>query len=209
MHYNPGLPDKDASGMKVLSQSAGDAEKDDGRFNAVLDEFGTLLHLAVARACPRDLGIQVADVEQDARIRLWQALQNEREIVDLASYIYRIAATATIDAVRRVKARREEQFAGSQMADGRGTIADSVVSAGPSPEERAAEQSLGRVVTGALVRLAAKRRRAVGLHLQGMTPREVGRVLGWSEPKARNLVYRGLADLRRELRAMGIDYEPG
>jgi hypothetical protein len=29
--------------------------------------------------------------------------------------------------------------------------------------------------------------------------------MGWTEAKARNLVYRGLADLRLRLRAMGID----
>jgi len=31
--------------------------------------------------------------------------------------------------------------------------------------------------------------------------------LGWSEPKARNLLYRGLSDLRAQLRAEGIEYE--
>jgi hypothetical protein len=30
--------------------------------------------------------------------------------------------------------------------------------------------------------------------------------MGWSEPKARNLVYRGLKDLRGELRSAGIEY---
>jgi DNA-directed RNA polymerase specialized sigma24 family protein len=55
--------------------------------------------------------------------------------------------------------------------------------------------------------LATRRRRAVGLHLQGLSASEVGRVMGWSEPKARNLVYRGLKDLRRELKEMGIDHD--
>lgn len=31
--------------------------------------------------------------------------------------------------------------------------------------------------------------------------------MGWTEPKARNLIYRGLEDLRETLRAEGIEYE--
>jgi hypothetical protein len=31
--------------------------------------------------------------------------------------------------------------------------------------------------------------------------------MNFTEPKARNLVYRGLADLRRQLQAEGIEYE--
>jgi DNA-directed RNA polymerase specialized sigma24 family protein len=45
------------------------------------------------------------------------------------------------------------------------------------------------------------------LHLEGMTTQEIGNLLGWTEPKARNLVYRGLQDLREQLRAEGVDYE--
>lgn len=168
-------------------------------------EFGTLLRQAVSRACPRDRGIQLADVEQDARIRLWRALQSEREIKDLASYIYKIGVTATIDAVRRAKARREDQLADGAPDDEREPTP--IPSRDDSPEDVAAGRLLAGAVDTAIAKLAVKRRQTVALHLQGLTTREIGQVLGWSEPKARNLVYRGLADLREELRKMGIDYE--
>src|SRR6185295_16723515 len=76
----------------------------------LLDEYGRYLRNVIARLCPKDMGLQFGDIEQDARLRLWRALESGREITDPASYIYRVAATATIDAVRRVKARREEQM---------------------------------------------------------------------------------------------------
>jgi DNA-directed RNA polymerase specialized sigma24 family protein len=59
----------------------------------------------------------------------------------------------------------------------------------------------------ALARLAENRQLAVGLYLKGMTSEEIGELMGWSEPKARNLAYRGLKDLRHELRAEGIEYD--
>ena len=171
-------------------------------------EFGTLLRRAVASACPRDRGIQVAEVEQDARIRLWRALQSEREITDLASYIYKIAVTATIDAVRRAKARREEPLPeGPSEGERDGEI--TLASGATSPEDEAAGASMARAVETALARVAENRRRAVGLYLQGLTTREIGNVLGWTEAKARNLAYRGLDDLRGELKRMGIEHDAG
>ena len=58
----------------------------------------------------------------------------------------------------------------------------------------------------ALTRLSKNRRVAVGLHFQGMTTVEIGDLLGWSEAKARNLVHRGLKDLRRQLGAEKTGY---
>ena len=80
------------------------------RFNAIVEEYGKYLRNVIGKLCPSDLGLQHTDIEQEARIRLWRALQSGREILDPASYIYRIVATTTIDAIRRVKARREEQL---------------------------------------------------------------------------------------------------
>src|ERR1044072_6457947 len=80
------------------------------RFNLVVEEFGVLLRRAIVRLCPHDRGLQFDDIEQEARMRLWRALQDEREVTNYASYLYRIAATATIDALRRIEALHEEQF---------------------------------------------------------------------------------------------------
>ena len=40
-----------------------------------------------------------------------------------------------------------------------------------------------------------------------MSSQEIADLLGWSEAKARNLVYRGLSELRKYLREEGIEYE--
>ena len=56
-------------------------------------------------------------------------------------------------------------------------------------------------------RLAENRRSAVVLYLEGLTTDEIAHASGWSEPRARHLVYRGLNDLRRQLRSEGIECE--
>jgi len=178
------------------------------RFDAILDEYGKFLRPAIAHFCPKDLGINLSEIEQEASVRLWRALQSEREIRNPASYLYKIAMTATLDAVRRVKAKREEQLRlVDEEEEDRG--APLALSSDPnrSPELEAEQRQLAGKVLTALARLPDNRRRAVGLYLEGMTSQEIADLLGWSEPKARNLLYRGLHDLRAQLRAEGIEYE--
>jgi RNA polymerase sigma-70 factor (ECF subfamily) len=45
------------------------------------------------------------------------------------------------------------------------------------------------------------------MYLAGYSREEVATVTGWSEAKTRNLLYRGLGDLRERLKEMGITCE--
>lgn len=182
----------------------------EAEFNAILEKYGAFLRQTIARICPKDLGIQFDDIEQEARMRLWRAIEAEREINFHGSYIYRIAVSVTINAIRRAKARREEQLrlAGDDEDEDAAEAQPIILTAGAenSPETQAEREELLRKVEEAMARLPDSRRLAVGLHLKGMTTDEIADLMGWSEPKARNLVYRGLKDLRKELRDAGIEY---
>jgi len=180
----------------------------EAQFNTVIDEYGRFLSQTIIRLCPKNMGLEVSDIEQEARLRLWHTLQNEREIRNPTSFLYRIALTATIDAVRRIKAKREEQLrlAEDEEDDERTPPA---LPSDPrnSPDLVAERRQLANKVRNAMSRLSDNRRRAVGLYLEGFSSREVADLLGWSEPKARNLIYRGLHDLRKQLCIEGIEYE--
>jgi RNA polymerase sigma factor (sigma-70 family) len=182
----------------------------EAEFNAILEKYGAFLRQTIARVCPKDLGIQFDDLEQEARLRLWRAIEAEREINFHGSYIYKIVVSVTINAIRRAKALREEQLRLAE--DGEDEDAAEVRPIIPadgaenSPEAQAEREELLRKVEEAMARLPESRRLAVGLHLKGMTTDEIADLMGWSEPKARNLVYRGLKDLRGMLRSAGIEY---
>jgi RNA polymerase sigma factor (sigma-70 family) len=175
------------------------------RFERLLEQYATLLRTAIARHCPSALGLQTSDIEQEARLRLWRAVEREKEFDDPASYIYRIAVTTTIDAVRRVLARREEQFGEDDALPG----SEMHMTADPNtaPDALAERRELMNAIRSALGSIARDRRRAVELHLQGLTLGEISHLLGWTEGRTRNLVYRGLDDLRQTLRREGIEYE--
>jgi RNA polymerase sigma factor (sigma-70 family) len=183
------------------------------RLEALLEKYGDLLRNAIAEVCPKKLGLQFDDIEQEARVRLWKALRSETEIENPASYLYRIALTTTIDAVRRATARREDQLRLERDTKESGVTPVSAeepeTSSDRSPESLAQRRILLQKVRAALANVPEDRRRAVGLHLQGFTPPEIARLLAWSEPKARSLVYRGLRELRSRLAEEGIEYEAG
>lgn len=180
----------------------------DERLEDLLERYAGLLRAAVHRYCPRDLGISAADVEQEARVRLWRALEREKELGDPASYIYRIAVTATIDAVRRARTRREDQLretADEEHAPSREDESRFVDDARRQPDAQLERRELMARVAAALSTLSDDRRRAVELHLQGLTLTEIAELLSWSEARTRNLVYRGMDDLRHALRREGIE----
>lgn len=180
----------------------------EARFNSILEEYGGFLRKAIASHCPKDLGLSFDDLYQEVCVRLWRSLSSEKVISDLASYLHRITATTTIDALRRVKARREEQMNLSPAQDSEIEVEHSQPrDVHTSPEAVARYQELIGIVQVVLERLPQNRQRAVRLHLQGLTTAEIGELMAWSEAKARNLVYRGLDELRNQLRAHGVEYE--
>jgi RNA polymerase sigma factor (sigma-70 family) len=183
-------------------------EKAEAQFNTIIDEYGKFLSQTIIRLCPKDMGLDFNDIEQEARLRLWNALQNEREIHNPASFLYRIALTATLDAVRRIKAKREEQLRlAEDEEEDEGTPLALPSDPRHSPELEARHRQLAGKIRKALVRLSDNRRRAVGLYLEGFSSQEIADLLGWSEAKARNLLYRGLHDLRAQLCIDGVEYE--
>jgi RNA polymerase sigma-70 factor, ECF subfamily len=193
--------------MTVPQQFDGE---ESSRFELMVERYAALLRMLIQRHCPRDLGIQVGDIEQEARVRLWRALEREKEIHDPASYIHRIAVTTTIDAVRRVIARREDQLRLAETAEDEETVAQVHTLAADetqSPESVAQRRELMNAIGATVAALPENRRRAVELHLQGLTLPEIAELLGWTEGKARNLVYRGLDDLRSALRSKGIEWK--
>ena len=178
----------------------------DARLQELLSRYGDLLRRTIAKVCPQTMGLSVEEIEQDARVRLWSALKNERDIVHPVSYVYKVAVSAALRAIRRAKARREDQLSDDDAGHEGGPAEALRTRADASPDAVAERREWVRKIDRAMRHLAENRRRAARLHLRGMTTQEIADILGWSEPKARNLVHRGLKDLRTRLRLEGIEY---
>lgn len=161
-------------------------------------ELRSGLERAVARVCPPWLADQREDLVQVALMRVMEIeRKSEGERRFSSSYLWRVAYSALVDEIRRVRRRQEvpleAEMGGSVMAAER-----------PGPDDRAAASEIAQGLRECLVRMVRPRRLAVALHLQGHTVPEAARLLGWGAKRIENLVYRGLADLRRCLTEMGL-----
>jgi RNA polymerase sigma-70 factor, ECF subfamily len=176
--------------------------------DANVEECLEFLRKILERICPKDLGIQVDDVAQDASVKLLKALRSERKIDNLESYIFTTALNAVRDATNHARGRREEQPFWDMNDENNGGPGNlDPASRGHSPERMAQLRELRSIVMAEINQLPDNQRRALGLHLKEMSDQEVANLMGWTEDKARNLIYRGKKKLRKRLRARGIDYE--
>jgi RNA polymerase sigma factor (sigma-70 family) len=173
-------------------------------------ELSDALERVVARFAQlvRDVGarhgLSAADVDevfQEVRIRLWRARPAGEQISALpALYVYRAAISAARDVLRRRRRTVERSVPLDHSHP-------ELMVASQSPVRTVERAELLRAVERALEGLAPPRRLAVRMHLKGYDREEIASALGWSEGKTRNLLYRGLADLRSRLQTEGIDLE--
>jgi len=131
---------------------------------------------------------EIDELFQEVRIRLWKAQEGSVEkLGELSpSYVYRTAMSAALDMMRR-----------RRRAPGQVLLEEGIPGPpGQSPEYALERDLLVERLEGALNRLHERRRPVVRMHLAGYPRKEIAELMGWTEAKTRNLLYRGLADLR-------------
>jgi RNA polymerase sigma-70 factor (ECF subfamily) len=178
------------------------------RLESVLGRFASYLR-AVGRQHGLD-EVEQAEVVQDVRIRLWRAMarpdgpahgENRDDVP--ASYIVKAMRSAVFDLLRSRRSARQERQVEIATADAGSGLPDPAA----DPMGRLEQAETARLVGACLAAMAPARRVVVQLHLAGHPRAEIERLLGWSEAKTRNLLYRGLADLRVALRQAGVSFE--
>jgi RNA polymerase sigma factor (sigma-70 family) len=167
----------------------------DAKLTALVHDYGRLIAQAIRRVVGVSGLPDVADIEQQVHVALWQQLRREQAIEYPASYVYKAAVREAVRAVRRYRARGEEPLESAPLQ-----IA--------GPASRADRLTDARRVQDALAEglraMAPERARAVRGHLAGFNVEELMKLYGWTYQRARNLIARGMADLRTELRARGL-----
>jgi RNA polymerase sigma factor (sigma-70 family) len=180
----------------VRSMAGPGVDRVSSAIEVVIARFRTMVRSVGARR-----GLVEADLDevlQDVRIRLWQAGEGGKTLEELgASYLYHVATTAALDLLRRRRARRANDTDDIHERT-------ELTTHDASPHDAAEARELASQIDAAIDTLAIDRRVAVRFHLAGYDRADIARMLGWTEARTRNLLYRGLEDLRRRLTDMGI-----
>jgi RNA polymerase sigma-70 factor (ECF subfamily) len=153
---------------------------------------------SVGRICPAWLAGHKEDIVQSALVRILETLKrNEQGWAPSPSYVWKVAYSATVDEIRRIR-RKQDVSLDEESLENAGPAS------GSNPYGDQARRDLGEAIRGCLERLNEPRRLVVGIFLFGHGLAETEKLTGWEGKKVRNLLYRGLAGLRRCLSSKGI-----
>ena len=165
----------------------------------ILENYAQYMNVQVQRYNLPKYGLDPEDILQEVKIRIWKLICSEKTIAFPTSYIRKIISSAVIDQLRKHRRedslfRREKQIRVSEQKD-------------PYCWEKVRKQALQETVGQAVNRLISSRRQVVKLYLMNLTIPEISSYLNWSHDKTRNLLYRGLADLKETLKDMDAENE--
>ncbi len=141
---------------------------------------------------------ELDELMQSVRLRIWRARETSEQIATTSSsYVYRTAVSAALDIIR-ARRKREEPIDAIAEQDAHQMRVE------PSPQHSLEHAELEGAVMRAVEEITPSRRPVVKMFLVGYEREEIAHLMGWSDSKTRNLIYRGLAELRVILTARGI-----
>jgi RNA polymerase sigma factor (sigma-70 family) len=166
------------------------------RMEDLVRQYGKLIAAMVRRVGRHAARPVREDIQQRVLISLWKQLRSDQTIEHPTTYIYRAAVRETVRVVRQEAARAQDPLDGEALTALRAERGDPHVAL--DRKEKMAR------IRAAIQEIAPERRLAVRAHLSGFAVTEIMSRYGWSYQKARNLVARGMADLRRILQENGL-----
>lgn len=176
--------------MKQETASLGDLE-------VILDKFSNSIKANLLKCELERKGIDPEDVIQDVKIKIWKTMISEKKMVNPASYIKRIVDSTLIDYIRRI--RVQERVIQQEKLER--WLEEKRHHEGSSPDAAFMEK-----IAGAADSLMESRRKVVKLFLLNMDLEEISLSLNWSRDKTRNLLYRGLSDLKKIIADKGDNH---
>lgn len=168
-------------------------------FEVIIRRFSRFVKANIQKFNVQKNGIDPDDILQEVKIKIWKILEDEKRIKNYASYIRKIVDSSIIDQLRRSKREKgifiqeKHKLVSEQKSNYLINISN----------DTNAKEIIGQAVDS----LMESRRKAVKMFLLNMTIDEIAIYFKWTRDKTRNLLYRGLSDLKKMLREKGIEYE--
>ena len=162
------------------------------------EEIRAVLVRAIASLCPGWMTDRRDDLVQSAMMKLLrQEEKSELNPAPKASYLWKVAHSVTVDEIRSVKRKGEVSL---DPAEDETAVRLEDARAG---QDRAMWE-LGNAIRECFETLESRRRRVVALNLLGHSLPETAEHSGWRYDQVRNLLYRGMKQLRFCLAGKGF-----
>ena len=167
---------------------------------AVIERFSLLIKKVIQNNLHRSDDVDLEDIEQEVRLKIWAFLKNGKKVQNLPSYIKKVAYSTTIDELRKMMRQRPSVepeslrriFAGADLLSG--PVKDF------SPEAGVEDREARGTILALVDSLSENRKKVLRLYLAGLSIDEICASLNWEKSKVRHLFYRGIDDLKEKTR---------
>jgi RNA polymerase sigma factor (sigma-70 family) len=181
---------------RIFSESSMTREHSpQAEFESLLIRFSASIKGSILKLGLEKKGIDPEDVIQEVRIKIWKKFKSEKKSLWHPSYIYRVVDSTLIDCIR--KARVQDGLIQHR-------IREMLQENDPPSGSSARDSRLWDKLAGAADSLPGPRRQVVKLFMLNLSIEEISLCLHWSLNRTRNLLYRGLNDLRKMLNDKGV-----
>jgi len=164
----------------------------------ILNKFSLFIRSEIYKFNIQKKGIDPEDIIQEVRIKIWKIIEEEKIIINYASYIRKIIKSSVIDQIR--KYNREDTIIYKKKSEKIHDIKSSIFN-------KESNIDYDKIIQHALDNLIDSRKKVVRLFLLGLSLEEISIVFNWTNDKTRNLLYRGLHDIKIFLKKYEIWYE--
>ena len=130
------------------------------------------------------------EIAQEAFVRVYQSLESFRGDAEFSTWLYRIVTNLSLNRVKQIRRRREREVS---------TSAEEYV-ATPDHTESMPGGEMKEHIERALHELPTMQRAVVILrHVDGLSTKQVGWILGCSEGTVKTHLFRGLEKMKKKL----------
>jgi len=170
--------------------------KGNGEFAQVIDDnYARVYTLVLRLVSDREAA---ADLTQDVFVRAYQAWDQFRGDSQVYTWLYRIAVNLARNYLER--RARERRVQAVHLDDDAEQVQQEPVETGPSPEQLAESNELGRLLLRELAALRPEHREIIVLRdIEGLPYDEIAQVLGCSVQAVKSKLFRARSVLRKRL----------
>ncbi len=173
----------------------------DSHLKLIIDRFSSLIRHVIASNLHKTDKINLEDVEQEVKVKIWKFLKKGKKVDNFPSYIKRVAYTATIDELRKMR----KQNPTSETIGLKNIYSMSRINELRNPEESPEflmeGQEMRKSLKELIDSLGENRKQVLRLYMIGMSIEEICEFFDWNKTKVRHLLYRGIDDLKEKMKS--------
>lgn len=165
----------------------------------IITNFSTLIRNVILMNLHKTDDIDIEDIEQEIKIKIWKLLKKGKKVENLPSYIKRVAYSATVDELRKMRKQvPTRQLQNTADRDALQELFSSKESS-KSPQDGLEWEEMRMTIRALIDGLGEDRKNVLLLYTAGMSVEEICEFCRWDKIKVRHLLYRGISDLRQKI----------